>query len=249
MQVHGVRSQLEVPAVLHDVDERFHKVGVVQLIVAANLVDVLLIKFPNAGVILDTVQEFIDTKLGIDHDIVAFVNQAADFDRFLCFLIGKMAAHDGIFGFGDTDGDGEIVLGAQFLPQTVAAGNQTFGDDVIRLVVLDDESGAVGKLCIQYAFEEFAEMLERIIEYLIVVLFNILAVLFVADVEVLNFKIVDVNNNGGIIFFTEVPAIDFAALDDLLQAFDVVKDDVLDKAVAVTGFNLHIGDVFLRNQL
>lgn len=64
------------------------------------------------------------------------------------------------------------------------------------LVVLDDESGAVGKLCIQYAFEEFAEMLERIIEYLIVVLFNILAVLFVADVEVLNFKIVDVNNNG-----------------------------------------------------
>ena len=65
MQVHGVRSQLEVPAVLHDVDERFHKVGVVQLIVAANLVDVLLIKFPNAGVILDTVQEFIDTKLGM----------------------------------------------------------------------------------------------------------------------------------------------------------------------------------------
>ena len=69
VQVHCIGCHLQVPAVLNNVDECFHKVGVVQLIVPADLVDVFFVKFLDAVVVLDTVQEFVDAKLGVEHSV------------------------------------------------------------------------------------------------------------------------------------------------------------------------------------
>ena len=99
VQVHGVRSQLQVPPVLNNIDERLHKVGIMQLVMSANFVDVFLVKFLYAGIVLDAIQKLVNAQLGVEHDIVTLIDQAADFDRLLGFLIGDMTFHNRIFGF------------------------------------------------------------------------------------------------------------------------------------------------------
>ena len=95
----------------------------------------------------------------------------------------------------------------------------------------------------------FAEELERVIENLVIVFFDVFTVLFAADVEVLNLKVIDIDNDGGIEFFAQIPAINLAALDDLLEALDIVEDNVLNKTVTVARLDFHVGNIFLRNQL
>ena len=99
VQVHGVRSQLQVPPVLNNIDERLHKVGIMQLVMSANFVDVFLVRFLYAGIVLDAIQKLVNAQLGVEHDIVTLIDQAADFDRLLRFLIGDMTIHNRIFGF------------------------------------------------------------------------------------------------------------------------------------------------------
>lgn len=111
------------------------------------------------------------------------------------------------------------------------------------------KAGAVGELGVQNALKMFAEELERVIENLVIVFFNVFAVLFAANVEVLNLEVIDIDNDGGVEFFTQIPAINFAALDDLLEALDVVEDNVLNKTVTVARLDFHVGNIFLRNQL
>ena len=249
MQVHCIGCHLQVPAVLNNVDECFHKVGVVQLVVTADLVDVFLVKFLDTVVVLDTVQEFVDAKLGVEHNVVALVDQTADLNSLLGFLISSVTFHNAVFGFGNTDGNREVVQRENLVFQCIAAGSNFFAQFLIRLVVFEDESGAVGKLGVQNALKMFAEELERVIENLVIVFFDVFAVLFAADVEVLNLEVIDIDNDGGVEFFAQIPAINLAALDNLLEALDIVEDNVLNKTVTVARLDFHVGNIFLRNQL
>ena len=61
--------------------------------------------------------------------------------------------------------------------------------------MFEDESGAVGKFGVQNTLKMFAEELKRIIENLVIVLFDVFTVLFAANVEVLNLKVIDIDND------------------------------------------------------
>ena len=160
-----------------------------------------------------------------------------------------MTFHNAVFGFGNTDGNREVVQRENLVFQCIAAGSNFFAQFLIRLVVFEDESGAVGKLGVQNALKMFAEELERVIENLVIVFFDVFAVLFAADVEVLNLEVIDIDNDGGVEFFAQIPAINLAALDNLLEALDIVEDNVLNKTVTVARLDFHVGNIFLRNQL
>ena len=216
---------------------------------AADLLDVALVKLLHAGIVLDAVQEFVDAEGGVGGGVVPLVDQTADLDRLLRLLIGDVTVHDRTFRLGDADGDGEVVGSLQLPFEGVAAGENLLRGGLVGLVVLDDEGGAVGEFGVEHRLEKAAEEFQRIVEDVVVVLLDGLAVLLAADVQVLNLEIVDVDDDRGVELFAQVPAVDLAALDHLLQALDVVEHDVLHKAVAVAGLDLHVGDVFLGDQL